>query len=389
MKDRNIYCFNKISPVGTDLFREGYSLTEDIDSAHGVLVRSANLFETEFPDSLRAIARAGAGVNNIPIDQCSEKGVVVFNTPGANANAVKELVVAALMLAARDIKGGMKWVEENAEDPDIAKSVEKAKKQFAGFEIKGKKLGVIGLGAIGVLVANTAVSLGMEVYGYDPYISIGSAWNLKREVRHSEKLDELFECCDFITLHVPATADTKGMIGAQAFAKMKDGVSILNFARDVLVNDADMAEALESGKVARYITDFPNPASVHMKNAVVIPHLGASTEESEDNCAIMAVRELQDYLDNGSISHSVNFPELDAGICQTESRIACLHRNVPNMLGQITAVMGDEDINIATLYNKSRDKYAYTLMDIENRITDEALDRLRACKGMLRVRIVK
>lgn len=389
MKDRRIYCFNKISPVGTDLFRKGYELTEELSDAHGILVRSANLFETELPGSLRAIARAGAGVNNIPIDKCSEQGVVVFNTPGANANAVKELVVAAMLLCARDITGGMKWVEENSEDPDIAKSVEKAKKDFAGHEIKGKKLGVIGLGAIGVLVANTAVSLGMEVYGYDPYISIGAAWNLKREVKHSEKIEELYENCDFITVHVPATADTKCMINKAAIDMMKDGVNILNFARDVLINDDDMAEALASGKVHRYITDFANPKTVKMKNVLITPHLGASTEESEENCAVMAVKELQDYLDNGNICHSVNYPDLDAGVCPTESRIACLHHNVPNMLGQITALMGEADINIATLYNKSRDKYAYTLMDIETRITDEALEKLMNIGGMLRVRIVK
>ena len=389
MKDRKIYCFNKISPVGTALFREGYELTEELSEAHGILVRSADLFSVDMPESLRAIARAGAGVNNIPIDACSEKGIVVFNTPGANANAVKELVIAAMLLCSRDIKGGMQWVETHASDPDIAKSVEKAKKDFAGHEIQGKKLGVIGLGAIGVLVANIAVSLGMEVYGYDPYISIGSAWSLKREVRHSEKLSELYENCDFITVHVPATKDTRGMIDRAAIAQMKDGVNVLNFARAELVNEADMAEALESGKVHRYITDFADPATVAMKNAIVIPHLGASTEESEENCAAMAVRELQDYLDNGNITHSVNFPDLDAGVCQTTSRIACLHLNIPNMLGQITAVMREEDIDIATLYNKSRDRYAYTLMDIANRITDEALERLRGSKGMLRVRIVK
>ena len=389
MKDRKIYCFNKISSAGTDLFRKGYELTDKLEEAHGILVRSADLQNTEFPDSLRAIARAGAGVNNIPIDRCSEKGVVVFNTPGANANAVKELVIAGLLLCARDIRGGMQWVADHSDDQDIAGDVEKAKKAFAGVEIMGKRLGVIGLGAIGVLVANVAVSLGMEVYGYDPYISIGAAWNLKREVHHSEKLEELYENCDFITIHVPATADTRGMIGRDALMQMKDGVNVLNFARDVLVDEEAMAEALDSGKVHRYITDFANQRTVAMKNAIVIPHLGASTEESEENCAIMAVKELQDYLDNGNISHSVNFPELDAGICHTESRIACLHLNIPNMLGQITAVMGEEDINIATLYNKSRDRYAYTLMDIENRITDEALDRLRASKGMLRVRIVK
>lgn len=389
MKNRKIYCLNPISKIGLNKFRSGYTITDNIEEAHGVLVRSADMLTMEFPDALRAVARAGAGVNNIPLDRCSEKGIVVFNTPGANANGVKELVIAGLLLASRDIRGGMEWVRANSSDENIAKSAEKAKKAFAGHEILGKKLGVIGLGAIGVMVANTAIDLGMEVYGYDPYISVGSAWNLKRDVHHSENVAELYENCDFITIHVPAMPTTKGMINAEAIAKMKDGVKILNFARDTLVAEDDLASALESGHVAQYITDFPTAKAVKMKNSVVLPHLGASTAESEDNCAVMAAAELQDYLDNGNILHSVNYPDCDAGVCKTESRIACLHGNLPGMISKFTSIMGEENINIANLTNKGRDKYAYTLIDIDSRITDEALERIRAISGMYRVRIVK
>lgn len=389
MKDRKIFCLNQISPVGTKLFRAGYTLTDKLEDAQGVLVRSADMKETAFPKSLRAIARAGAGVNNIPLERCAEAGIVVFNTPGANANAVKELVLAGLLLASRDIVGGIEWVKANSEDASLAKDVEKAKKAFAGHEILGKKLGVIGLGAIGVLVANMASALGMEVYGYDPYISVGAAWNLNRDVHHAPDVNELYENCDYITIHVPATDSTKGLIGKDAFAKMKDGVKLLNFSRDVLVEETALSKALQTGKAARYVTDFPNPAVVHLPNTIVLPHLGASTEESENNCAVMAVKELQDYLDNGNICHSVNYPDCDAGACKTASRLALLHRNIPNMLGQITAIMGEEGINIANLTNKSRDKFAYTLVDIENRITDEALNRICGIQGMLRVRIVK
>ena len=389
MKNRKIYCLNPISKIGLNKFRSGYTITDNIEEAHGVLVRSADMLTMEFPDALRAVARAGAGVNNIPLDRCSEKGIVVFNTPGANANGVKELVIAGLLLASRDIRGGMEWVRANSSDENIAKSAEKAKKAFAGHEILGKKLGVIGLGAIGVMVANTAIDLGMEVYGYDPYISVGSAWNLKRDVHHSENVDELYENCDFITIHVPAMPTTKGMINAEAIAKMKDGVKILNFARDTLVAEDDLAAALESGHVAQYITDFPTAKAVKMKNSVVLPHLGASTAESEDNCAVMAAAELQDYLDNGNILHSVNYPDCDAGVCKTESRIACLHGNLPGMISKFTSIMSEENINIANLTNKGRDKIAYTIIDIDSRITDEALDRIRAISGMYRVRIVK
>lgn len=389
MKDRKIFCLNAISQAGTDCFREGYVLTEDIDQASAVMVRSADMKEMEFPDTLRAIARAGAGVNNIPLERCAEQGIVVFNTPGANANAVKELVIAALMLASRDIRGGMEWVKEHASDPDIAKSAEKAKKAFAGHEIQGKKLGVIGLGAIGILVANAAAALGMEVYGYDPYISVNAAWNLSSSVHHASSAEEVYAEADYLTLHVPAMESTRNMLCAESIAQMKDGVRILNFSRDVLVNEKDMAEALETGKVKVYVTDFPNPNTANMKGAVVIPHLGASTEESEDNCARMAAMELQDYLDHGNITHSVNYPDCNAGICRTESRIAVLHKNIPNMLGQVTAAMGQSGINIENLVNKSRDAYAYTLIDISNQMTDEALEKLQAIEGILRVRKVK
>ena len=389
MKDRKIHCLNNIAQVGLDRLRSGYTITDDINEAQGILVRSSDMKETQFPKCLRAIARAGAGVNNIPLERCAEEGIVVFNTPGANANGVKELVVAGLMLASRDIAGGIEWVKENADDPTVTKDAEKAKKAFAGTEIKGKKLGVIGLGAIGVMVANTAWQLGMDVYGYDPYISVGAAWNLRTEIRHCENIDEVYELCDYITIHVPAMESTRGMISAEAIAKMKDGVYVLNFARDTLVDDDAMAAALESGKVAKYVMDFPNARTVNMKNCIVTPHLGASTEESENNCAVMAADELQNYLDNGNIIHSVNYPDLDAGICKTESRIACLHENIPGMLSNITSTMGKEDVNIANLYNKSRDKFAYTLIDLDERITDEALQALNNINGMRRVRIVK
>ncbi|MBQ0146229.1 MAG: phosphoglycerate dehydrogenase [Lachnospiraceae bacterium] len=389
MKDRKIYCLNPIAGVGLERLREGYEITDDINEAAGILVRSADMKEMEFPACLRAVARAGAGVNNIPLDRCAEAGIVVFNTPGANANGVKELVVAGLMLASRDIAGGIEWVRNNVDDPSVTSDAEKAKKAFAGTEIKGKRLGVIGLGAIGVMVANTAWQLGMDVYGYDPYISVGAAWNLRTEIKHCENIDDVFEKCDYITIHVPAMESTKGMINAEAISKMKEGVFVLNYARDTLVDDDAMAAALESGKVAKYVMDFPNAKTVNMKNCIVTPHLGASTEESENNCAVMATEELQDYLDNGNIRHSVNYPDLDAGVCRTESRIACLHENIPGMLSNITSTMGKENVNIANLYNKSRDKFAYTLIDLDERITDEALDALKNIKGMRRVRIVK
>ena len=386
---RKIHCLNPIAKCGLDRLPEDYQVTDNANEADGILVRSASMHEMELPESLLAVARAGAGVNNIPLDTCAKAGVVVFNTPGANANGVKELVLAGLFLASRDVVGGIEWCRENAEDPNIAKTTEKSKKAFAGHEILGKKLGVIGLGAIGAEVANAAAALGMEVYGYDPFISVNAAWMLSRGVKHITSADTIYQECDYITIHVPATPDTKGMINQEKIAEMKDGVIILNFARDVLVNDADMAQALESGKVARYVTDFPNPSSVHMKNTIVIPHLGASTEESEDNCAKMAVKELTDYLENGNIKNSVNYPNCDMGICQAESRIAVLHLNIPNMIGQVTGTLAEQGVNISDMTNKSRDQYAYTLLDLEARPTPETIEKLKGIKGILRVREVK
>ena len=386
---RNIYCFNAISKYGTDRLTADYALTDDLARAEGVLVRSAALHETEFGDSLLAIARAGAGVNNIPLDRCANEGIVVFNTPGANANGVKELVIAGLLLAARDVVGGIEWCKENKEDANIAKTVEKAKKAFAGYEIKGKKLGVIGLGAIGAEVANTAAALGMEVYGYDPYISINAAWALSRDVKHITAVDTIYQECDYITVHVPLLDSTRGMINGQTTGQMKDGVVVLNFARDLLVDDDAMAAALETGKVRRYVTDFPNPKSVAMKNVIAIPHLGASTEESEDNCAKMAVEELMDYLENGNIRNSVNYPNCDMGVCHAASRVAVLHLNVPNMIGQITGILASGNVNISDMTNKSRDKYAYTLLDLENPAEEDMVEKLKAIKGVLRVRVIK
>ena len=386
---RKIHCLNPIAKCGLGRLPEDYQVTDNANEADGILVRSASMHEMELPESLLAVARAGAGVNNIPLDTCAKAGVVVFNTPGANANGVKELVLAGLFLASRDVVGGIEWCRENAEDPNIAKTTEKSKKAFAGHEILGKKLGVIGLGAIGAEVANAAAALGMEVYGYDPFISVNAAWMLSRDVKHITSADTIYQECDYITIHVPATPDTKGMINQEKIAEMKDGVIILNFARDVLVNDADMAQALESGKVARYVTDFPNPSSVHMKNTIVIPHLGASTEESEDNCAKMAVKELTDYLENGNIKNSVNYPNCDMGICQAESRIAVLHLNIPNMIGQVTGTLAEQGVNISDMTNKSRDQYAYTLLDLEARPTPETIEKLKGIKGILRVREVK
>ena len=386
---KKIYCLNAVSGCGTALLTEDYALTDYINEADGVLVRSASMHELEFPEGLLAIARAGAGVNNIPLDECASKGIVVFNTPGANANGVKELVIAGLMLASRDIEGGICWCKDNKDDENIAKSAEKAKKAFGGCEIRGKKLGVIGLGAIGTEVANACYSLGMDVYGYDPFISVNAAWKLSRNIKHITSADTIYQECDYITLHIPLVDSTKGMVNQSVLDQMKDGVVILNFARDVLVNEDDMAKALQSGKVKKYVTDFPNPKSVHMEGSIVIPHLGASTEESEDNCAKMAVEEIMDYIDNGNIRNSVNFPYCDMGICKAASRIAVLHLNIPNMIGQISGTLAAGDVNISDMTNKSREKYAYTLLDLESVPDEESIQKLKAIKGVLRVRIVK
>lgn len=386
---KKIHCLNAISDYGTALLTEDYTLTDDLKEADGVLVRSASMHELELPKSLLAIARAGAGVNNIPLDTCAGEGVVVFNTPGANANGVKELVIAGLLMASRDIEGGINWCKGNKDDENIAKAAEKAKKAFAGCEIRGKKLGVIGLGAIGTEVANTCSSLGMEVYGYDPFISINAAWKLSRNIKHITSVETIYKECDYITLHVPLVDTTKGMINKAAIDSMKVGMVILNFARDILVNEDDMADALRSGKVKKYVTDFPNPKSIHMEGAIVIPHLGASTEESEDNCAKMAVEEIMDYIDNGNIRNSVNFPACDMGECNTASRIAVLHLNIPNMIGQITGTLAAGDVNISDMTNKSRDKYAYTLLDLESTPDTDCIQKLNAIKGILRVRVIK
>ena len=386
---RKIHCLNPISSLGTDLFTEQYEMTDSLKEADGVLVRSASMHEMELPDGLRAIARAGAGVNNIPLKACSERGIVVFNTPGANANGVKELVLAGLLLAARDIVGGIGWCREQKDNAEIAKDMEKAKKAFAGREIKGKKLGVIGLGAIGAEVANAAAALGMEVYGYDPFISVNAAWMLSRDVKHITAVDSIYQECDYITVHVPLADKTRGMINRESLGQMKDGVVILNFARDLLVNDDDMAEALASGKVKRYVTDFPNPKVMQMEHVIVTPHLGASTEESEDNCAVMAVKELKDYLENGNIRNSVNYPACDMGVCASVRRIALLHMNVPNRIGQISSILASADMNIANMMNKSREQYAYTMVDLETDIDEATLEKLNAIKGVMRVRVIK
>ena len=388
-KQRKIYCLNNIADIGLKKFRAGYEITQDINEASGILVRSADMLSINFPENLRAIARAGAGVNNIPIEKCSENGVVVFNTPGANANSVKELVLAGLLLASRDIFGGIQWIKNNASETEIAKLAEKAKKNFAGHEISGKTLGVIGLGAIGVRVANAAVSLGMNVLGYDPYLSVSSAWMLSPLIKHADTPEQVYSESDFITIHVPAMDSTKHMINAEALSKMKPGIKILNFARDVLVDEKALGDSLSSGQVSKYVSDFPNSLSVSLKNAIVLPHLGASTEEAEDNCAVMAVRQIQDYLDNGNITNSVNYPETNAGICETEARVAILHRNIPNMLSQITSFFGRHNLNIEKLLNKARGQYAYTLLDISHKMPDDTTERLREIDGVLRVRRVK
>lgn len=384
------HCLNPIAEVGLEKLTEDYAPVSAPEEADAILVRSASMHEMEFGKDLKAIGRAGAGVNNIPLDACADKGIVVFNTPGANANGVKELVIAGMLLASRDIIGGISWVQENEEDGNIAKAAEKAKKAFAGCEIEGKKLGVIGLGAIGVLVANTALHLGMEVYGYDPYLSVDAAWKLSRNICHAKTVDEIYKECDYITIHVPATDSTKGMIDKNAISLMKENVVVLNFARDVLVDAEAMVDSLISGKVKRYVTDFPTPEIAGVKGAIVIPHLGASTEESEDNCAKMAVKEIRDYLENGNIRNSVNYPNCDMGmLAPGHTRITILHRNIPNMIGQFTKILADDNINIEDMMNKSRGAYAYTMLDIASEVSDSAAEELEKIEDVLGVRIIK
>ena len=383
------HCLNPISAVGMNKLDEDYVKTENADEADVILVRSAKMHEMEFGKNLKAIARAGAGVNNIPLDKCAEEGIVVFNTPGANANGVKELVIAGMLLAARDVVGGIQWVQEFEEDGDIAKIAEKKKKAFAGTELSGKKFGVIGLGAIGVLVANVATHLGMEVYGYDPYVSVDSAWRLSRSIHHATTVDEIYKECDYITIHVPALDSTKGMINKEAFDMMQDGTIIINCARDVLVDEKAIGEALKSGRVKKYVTDFPNPVTAGMEGAIVLPHLGASTAEAEDNCAIMAVKELRNYIENGNIVNSVNYPACDMGVCTSAGRVAVCHKNVPAIISKITSVMGDEGINIEEMANKSRGDYAYSMLDISESASETVVDKLASIEGVIKVRVIK
>ena len=382
-------CLNPIAAVGLQLFSDEYKKVDNIKDARAVLVRSAAMHELELPDTLEAVARAGAGVNNIPLEKCAEKGIVVFNTPGANANGVKELVFAGMFYASRDIMGGIDWCLKNQNDENIAKTAEKQKKNFAGTEISGKKLGVIGLGAIGVLVANAAVHMGMDVYGYDPYISVSAAWNLSRSVKHISNIEDIYRDCDYITIHVPLLESTKKMINAEAIALMKPTAIVLNFARDLLVDEEAMVDALAAGKVQRYVSDFPNTTTVGAKGCIVTPHLGASTAESEDNCAIMAVREIRDYLENGNIVHSVNFPDCNMGSGTTAGRIGILHRNVSGMLSRYTTILGNKGINIDAMENKSKGDYAYALFDVGTAVTDEVLEELQNTEGVLRVRRIQ
>ncbi len=385
-----ICCLNNIAKVGTDHLGAGYEFVSEPEGADALLVRSANLHELELGDGLLAIARAGAGVNNIPVERCAEAGIVVFNTPGANSNAVKELVVCGMLLACRDVIGGAAWVAENSDDPEIAKRAEKAKKQFGGCELAGKRVGVVGLGAIGAAVANALIDLGCEVMGYDPYLSINAAWSLDRRIEHVTDLGELLSRCDFVTLHVPATDSTRGMISAEAIARMPRGAVLLNFARDALVDEQALAEALDDGRVGRYVTDFANPASANMKNAIVLPHLGASTGEAEDNCAVMAANELKDYLENGNIKNSVNYGQVDLGaLAPGNERVAIFHENVQGIIGLVSAAIASSGLNIENMTNKSRGANAYTLIEVSGDVADDLGAQLSAIPGTRRVRIIE
>ncbi|HAV90230.1 MAG TPA: 3-phosphoglycerate dehydrogenase [Eubacterium sp.] len=382
-------CLNPIANVGLDIFTDAYEKTDDVNAADAILVRSASMHEMELSDNVKAVARAGAGVNNIPLEDCAKKGVVVFNTPGANANGVKELVVAGMLLASRDAIGGNAWVKENKADENINKSMEKAKKAFAGTEIEGKKLGIIGLGAIGAKLANAAVAMGMEVYGCDPYISVENAWALSRSVNHVSSNEDIFKTCDFISVHVPLLDDTKKMINKDTIAMMKDGVIILNFARDLLVDDDAMEEAIKSGKVRKYVTDFPNFKTANMDGVIAFPHLGASTEESEDNCAVMAVNEIRDFLENGNIKNSVNYPACDMGKCTAAGRVTIAHKNVPNMLSQFTNVFASVNANISDMIDKSRGEFAYAILDLDSPADADIVSKLEAIEGVIKVRVIK
>ncbi|MCD7882667.1 MAG: 3-phosphoglycerate dehydrogenase family protein [Lachnospiraceae bacterium] len=383
-----ICCLNPISEVGTKNFTNDYEMTQNLQEADAVLVRSADMHSLDLPEGLTAIARAGAGVNNIPLDRCTEQGIVVFNTPGANANGVKELVLAGMLLAARDIDGGIRWVEENREDETISKDMEKSKKKFAGTELKGKTLGVIGLGAIGIEVANAADALGMHVIGYDPYLSVSGALRLSRQVRIVETPGAIYANCNYITLHVPLLDDTRGMINKEAISMMQDGTVILNYARDLLVNDDDMAEGLASGRIRRYMTDFPNPKTCHMTNVIATPHLGASTAESEDNCAVMAVDELRDFIETGRIRNSVNYPSCTLPPEKCACRICIMNVNRPNMIVSFSSLLSSEGINIPNMTNKSRGEAAYTLIDCDTLPDPSIIDKIRAIDGVKKVRVI-
>jgi len=383
-----IKTYNKISKSGLANFDDKYTVGDEVENADGAIVRSAALHDTEFPATLQAIARAGAGTNNIPIDRCSEQGIVVFNTPGANANAVKELVIAGLFISSRRVISGIEWAKTlKGNGAEVGKMVEKGKSAFTGPEIKGKKLGVIGLGAIGVMVANAANSLGMKVYGYDPYLSVKSAWNLNHNAVYISDINEIFAECDYITIHVPLTDSTKNLINAETIAKCKDGVRILNFSRAALVNSADIIAALESGKVAAYVTDFPTDEVIGVEGVIAIPHLGASTPESEENCATMAAKELIDYIENGNIVNSVNLPEITMPR-SGKNRVCVIHKNIPNMLTSITGIVANDNINIENLLNKSRGDYAYTMLDIDEADIAQLEAEIKAIDGVIRVRII-
>ncbi|WP_028042767.1 phosphoglycerate dehydrogenase [Candidatus Stoquefichus massiliensis] len=379
-----IKLLNKISPVGLDLFEGKYQVGEEMDDEDGILVRSASLHEYPLNPNLKAIARAGAGVNNIPLDKCSEEGIVVFNTPGANANAVKELVLCGLFLSSRKVVEGIDWVKSLKGNEDAAKLVEKGKSQFVGPEIEGKKLGVIGLGAIGVNVANAAIKLGMEVYGFDPYISVNAAWGMSKWVKNAQNMETIFSECDYITLHAPSTKETKGIINKENIALMKDGVRILNFARADLVNSQDVLEAVKAGKIEKYITDFATPDIIDQENVIVIPHLGASTPESEDNCARMAVKEIKDYLESGNIVNSVNFPTINEPRT-TKYRICLIHKNVPNMLAQFATLLANQEINIENMVNKAKGDYAYTIIETNDVV---GIDDFEALENVVKVRVI-
>ena len=382
-------CLNNISEKGLENFTPSYEKTDDLAAAQGILVRSAAMHDMSFSPELLAIARAGAGVNNIPIDRCAKEGIVVFNTPGANANGVKEMVLAGMLLASRDIAEGVEWVRSNKENKDIAKAAEKEKKKFAGTELAGERLGIIGLGAIGVRVANMAVELGMEVFGYDPYVSVDAAWHLNRKITHVFDLNEIYDRCDFITVHVPALPSTKGMIDKEAVKKMKKGVILINMARDVLVDEEAVIKAIEAGKIRRYVSDFPNPVVAGKKGCITTPHLGASTEEAEDNCAVMAVEELMDYLENGNIKNSVNYPACNMGVCRSTSRIAIFHENKVNMINQLTTLISGSGMNISEMASKSKGDVEYTMFDLDTAATQELADKIAKVPDVYRVRIIK